>query len=103
AEARAVLIGDVGRWRLRSRVARGNRPRREDQDVELRLQVALVERRRIHDLERELVAFEQPPYPAALNRAAVAVPQADAHGPQWPAARRRLRDGGERQPEVGGS
>ena len=44
----------------------------------LRVQVAGVERRREHDLERELVLLEEPARPAGRHRAAVVVPQPDA-------------------------
>ena len=70
-------------------VARRDRIGWEDQHLELRVQVARVERLRVHDLERKLVALEKPSNPAALDRSAIAIPQPDADGTHTSAASRQ--------------
>src|SRR5205807_5230900 len=57
-------------------VAHGNGAVDEHQHVVLRIQIAGIERRGIHDFERELVLLEQPARPAGWHRSAVLIPQA---------------------------
>ena len=89
----------TGRARRRSRARRrwaGSRTSNRSTEI------GGVERRRVDHLERELVALEQPPDPSARARAAVAIPQADAHRLQLePRARGRRRHAGEHQPQIG--
>src|SRR4051812_10834536 len=60
--------------------ARGNRARRQDQHVVLRVEIAGVELRRKNARERELELLENPSRPPGLDRAAVLIPQRDTRG-----------------------
>src|SRR3954469_5889744 len=60
----------------------GNRARRQDQHVVLRVEMTGVELRRKDARERELELLEDPSCPPGLDRAAVLIPQRDARGAQ---------------------
>ena len=84
----AILLGNRFRiWRAAATAAAasasaaaGRRIRAvgEHQHVELALQIARVERLRIHHLERKFVLLEQPARPAGRHDAAVLIVEADA-------------------------
>src|SRR5438034_6214752 len=72
ARAWRVFARKIRRYRRHRSLARWNRIRRKNHHVVARVEIAGVECLRIDDFERKLVALQQPPDPAALNRAAIA-------------------------------